>query len=549
MKKILLVLLALFAFVGKEYACTNFIVGKKASVDGSVFISYSADSYCMFGELVHFPAGKWKKGTMIPIYEWETGKYLGEIEQAEETYNVIGNINEFQVSIAETTFGGRPELVDTTAILDYGSLISLALQRSRTAREAIDVIDELVKEYGYCSSGESFTIADPNEAWIMEMIGKGPGVKGAVWAAVRVPDDCISAHANQSRIRKLTFNDEDNCKFSSDVISFAREMKYFNGTSNADFSFCEAYAPADFGTSRFCEARVWSFFNRYTSGMDKYLPYINGENNDGMPLFVVPDKKLSLRDVQMMMRDHYEGTPLDMSKDVSAGPYCSPYRFPLLAYEVNGKEYFNERPVSTPQTAFTFVSQLRNNLPDPIGGVLWFGLDDANMTVYTPVYCGADKVPHCYAANGASSGKFSWDNSYWIYNWVANMVYPRYSLLIDDLVEVRDRLENSYLALQESFETSAIKLYETDRKALKDLLNSYTEATAQNALQSWKELAEFLIVRYNDNVKKNVVNGEFELDEYGRATKFVRPAYDMKFLEKIMELTGDRYVYPKETEK
>lgn len=545
-RKFLLLGLFIVAGILECLACTNLIVGKKASTDGSVFVSYSADSYCMFGELVHFPAGKWEKGTMIPVYEWDTGKYLGEVEQAEVTYNVIGNINEYQVTIAETTFGGRPELVDTTGILDYGSLIYITLQRSRTAREAIDVMTELVKEYGYCSSGESFSIADPNEAWILEMIGKGPGVKGAVWAAVRIPDDCISAHANQSRIRQLTFNDEDNCLFSSDVISFAREKKYFTGKNNSEFSFSEAYAPADFSSARFCEARVWSFFNRYVDGMDKYLPYINNENNDGMPLYVVPKRKLSLHDVQMMMRDHYEGTPLDMSKDVLAGPYSSPYRFSNLTYKVGDKDYFNERPISTYQTAFTFVSQLRANYPDPVGGIMWFGLDDANMTVYTPVYCGADKVPACYAANGASSSKFSWDNAFWIYNWVANMVYPRYSMMIGDLVEVRDGLEKNFRTMQPEIDNLATQLYDKDKDAMKELLNYYTDLTANAAFQSWKKLAEFLIVRYNDNVKKNVVDGEIEVNEYGRVSSFIRPAFDEQFMQKVIDLTGDRYVYPKE---
>ncbi len=548
MKKIALISLFLALGATASFACTNLIVGKKASTDGSVFITYSADSYCMFGQLVHFPAGKWAKGTMLPIHEWDTGKYLGEIEQAPETYNVIGNINEYQVSIAETTFGGRPELVDTTGILDYGSLIYITLQRSRTAREAIEVMTDLVKEYGYYSSGESFSIADPEEAWILEMIGKGPGVKGAVWAAVRIPDDCISAHANQSRIRQLTFDDKDNCLFSPDVISFAREKGYFNG-KNSEFSFSEAYAPADFSTARFCEGRVWSFFNRYVSGMDKYLPYVNGENNDGMPLYVKPERKLSLEDVRDMMRDHYEGTPLDMSNDVVAGPYSSPYRFPLLEFEVDGKKYFNDRPISTYQTAFSFVSQLRAWLPDAVGGVIWFTLDDANMSVFTPVYCGADEVPACYAANGASDTRFSWDNAYWIYNWVANMVYPRYSLMFGDLKEVRDRLEKTYVTVQPGFERVAAALYDTDKEALKQLLNSYTASAAQTAFQSWKELAEFLIVRYNDNVKKEVKDGKFVLNANGRCNSFERPAYDKQFMEQVIKLTGDRYVYPQPTEK
>ena len=430
-----LTLTLLLATVVANYlpACTNLIVGKNASTDGSTIVSYSADSYGLFGELYHYPAGVYPKGTMMDIHEWDTGKYLGQIEQARQTYNVIGNMNEFQLTIGETTFGGRPELVDTLGIIDYGSLIYLALQRSRNAREAIKVMTELVQEYGYYSSGESFTIADPNEIWIMEMIGKGPGVRGAVWVAVRVPDDCISAHANHSRIHQFDLDDKENCMYSPDVISFAREKGYFSGV-NKDFSFSKAYAPTGFGELRYCEARVWSYYNMFTNDGQKYLSYIEGNDPTPMPLFVKPNRKLSVQDVKNAMRDHYEGTPLDISKDFGAGPYHAPYRLSPLDFEVDGQKYFNERPISTQQSGFVFVAQMRADLPDAIGGVLWFGTDDANMTVFTPVYCCTDKVPVCYTrVDGADYITFSWNSSFWIFNWVANMVYPRYDLLIGDV--------------------------------------------------------------------------------------------------------------------
>ncbi|KAB3851842.1 dipeptidase, partial [Phocaeicola vulgatus] len=340
----------LLAAITESLACTNLIVGKGASVDGSVIVSYSADSYGMFGELYHYPAGMHEKGTMRDIYDWDSGKYLGQIKEARQTYNVVGNMNEFQVTIGETTFGGREELVDSTGIMDYGSLIYVALQRSRTAKEAIQVMTDLVKEYGYYSSGESFSIADPNEVWILEMIGKGPGVKGAVWVAVRIPDDCIAAHANQSRIHQFNMNDKDNCLYSPDVISFAREKGYFDGM-NKDFSFSAAYNPLDFGGVRFCEARVWSFYNMFNKSVgDTYLPYIQGDSKEPMPLYIKPSRKLSVRDVQAAMRDHYEGTPLDITNDPGAGPFKTPYRLSPLSFKVGDQEYFNERPISTQQT-------------------------------------------------------------------------------------------------------------------------------------------------------------------------------------------------------
>lgn len=539
--RLLMAVVLLTAFVVNGWACTNFIVGKKASADGSVIVSYSADSYGMFGWLYHYPAATHPDGAMRDIHDWDTGKYLGQIKEAKQTYNVVGNMNEYQVTIGETTFGGRPELVDTTGIMDYGSLIYVALQRSRTAKEAIKVMTDLVKEYGYYSSGESFSIADPNEAWIMEMIGKGPGIKGAVWVAVRIPDDCIAAHANQSRIHKFNLNDKDNCLYSPDVISFAREKGYFNG-KNSDFSFADAYCPLDFSGLRFCEARVWSFYNMFskTTG-DAYLPYILGESKDPMPLYIKADSKLSVRDVQRAMRDHYEGTPLDITKDLGAGPFETPYRLSPLTFKVDGVEYFNERPISTQQSAFSFVAQMRANLPDPVGGVLWFGLDDANMTVFTPVYCCTDRIPVPYAEGNGDCITFSWDSAFWIYNWVADMIRPRYSLMIDDMRAVQNELEDTFESAQSGIESAALKLYQEDPAKAKDFLTNYTDMTARTTIDRWKKLAEFLIVRYNDGARKKVKNGKMVAPETGNVAPLERPGYPEEFLKELVKATGDRY--------
>ncbi|NCC09119.1 MAG: dipeptidase [Bacteroidia bacterium] len=542
MKKVVCLAVCLLTAVAESFACTNLIVGKNASTDGSTIVSYSADSYSLYGELYHYPAGMHKKGTMMKVYEWDTAKYLGEIEQAHQTYNVIGNMNEFQLTIAETTFGGRPELADSTGIIDYGSLIYLGLQRSRTAREAIQVMTDLVQKYGYYSGGESFTIADPNEIWIMEMIGKGPGVRGAVWVAVRVPDDCISAHANQARIHQFDMNDKENCVYSSDVISFAREKGYFNGV-NKDFSFANAYAPLDFGARRFCEARVWSFFNKYTDRGEAFLPYIFGETNEPMPLFIKPSRKLSVNDVKEMMRDHYEGTPLDITKDFGAGPYKMPYRLSPLTFKVGDKEYFNERPISTQQSGFSFVAQMRSFKPNPIGGVLWFGLDDANMTAFTPVYCCTTKSPDCYTRiDGADYVTFSWNSAFWIYNWVANMVYPRYDLMIGDLRATQHDLENTFFTAQQGIEDAAEKLWAKDKKAAVEFLTNYTGMTAQNTLDAWKKLGTFLVVKYNDGVVKRVKDGQFERNSIGQPATVVRTGYPKEFLEEYVKQTGDRYL-------
>lgn len=541
MKRLLLAVLLLTAYMANGWACTNFIVGKKASADGSVIVSYSADSYGMFGYLCHFPAAQHAPGIMRDIYDWDSGKYLGKIKEAKQTYNVIGNMNEFQVTIGETTFGGRPELVDSTGIMDYGSLIYVALQRSRTAKEAIKVMTDLVKEYGYYSSGESFSIADPNEAWIMEMIGKGPGVKGAVWVAVRIPDDCIAAHANQSRIHKFDMNDKENCLYSPDVISFAREKGYFSGV-NKDFSFADAYCPLDFSGLRFCEARVWSFYNMFSKSTGQsYLSYIQGDSKEPMPLYVKPDNKVSVRDIQHAMRDHYEGTALDITKDMGAGCFQMPYRLSPLTFNVDGQEYFNERPISTQQSAFVFVSQMRSTLPDAIGGVLWFGLDDANMTVFTPVYCNTDKVPYPYQQKNGDCVTFSWDSAFWIYNWVADMIRPRYNLMVEDMRTVQNTLEDTYTQSQEGIESAALKLYQQNPAKAKEYLTNYTHMTAQTAVDSWKKLGEFLIVRYNDGAVKRMQNGQLQRPKIGNTAPLDRPGYSKEFLQELVKATGERY--------
>lgn len=543
-RRLTLAVVCMAAAVADALACTNLIVGKNVSADGSTIISYSADSYSLFGELYHYPAGMHKKGTMINVYEWDTGKYLGQIEQARQTYNVVGNMNEFQLTIGETTFGGRPELVDTTGVIDYGSLIYLGLQRSRTAREAIKVMTDLVQEYGYYSSGESFTIADPNEVWIMEMIGKGPGVRGAVWVAVRVPDDCISAHANHSRIHQFDTSDKENCMYAPDVISFAREKGYFNGV-NKDFSFSKAYAPLDFSARRYCEARVWSYFNMFTDRGEELLPYIQGTTDEPMPLYVKPNRKISVQDVKNAMRDHYEGTALDITKDFGAGPYHTPYRLSPLEFEVNGQKYFNERPISTQQSGFVFVAQMRESLPDAVGGVLWFGLDDANMTVFTPVYCCATRVPECYTrVDGADYITFSWKSSFWVFNWIANMVYPRYDLMIDDVRAVQTEIETTFNQAQEGIEAVAVKMLETDPDKAKEFLTNYTVMTAQSTHDAWKRLGEFLIVKYNDGVVKRVKDGKFERNAIGQPAGVIRPGYPKEFLEEYVKQTGDRYKIP-----
>lgn len=546
MKRIVLVVFLLVSYFS-SWACTNFIVGKKASADGSVICSYNADDYGLFIGLCHYPAGKHEKGSVRKIYDWDTNVYHGQIPEAEVTYNVIGNINEYQVSIGETTFGGREELVDTTGILDYGSLIYIALQRSKTAREAIKVMTTLTDKYGYCSGGETFTICDPNEAWIMEMIGKGPGRKGTVWVAVRIPDDAICAHANQSRIRTFNQKDKKNVMFSKDCITFAREKGWFSG-KDADFSFCEAYAYPDFSGRRFCEARVWSFFNHFSTDMERYLPYAEGKVKDAepMPLWIKPNRKVSVQDIQECMRDHYEGTPFSLDKDPGQGVWNMPYRPTPLTYKVDGKEYFNERPTSTQQTAFSYVAQLRSWLPRQIGGVLWFGNDDGNMVAYTPVYCGNTSQPECYNTKGADAVTFSMKNAFWVCNWVSNMVYPRYSLMFGSLKSVRDSLETSYFSAQAEIERKAMVLYDENPSLAIDFLTDYSIDKAQQMIDRWRQLGIYLIVKYNDMAIKPDDDGRFIRTETGLGATVERPGFPENVAREIVKSSGDRYAVPEE---
>lgn len=538
---------SIFLLIGvKVFSCTNFIVGKKASADGSVFCTYNADDYGMFIGLAHYPAGKHTKGEMRDIIDWDTHKYHGKIPEAPETYNVIGNMNEYQVTIAETTYGGREDMVDPTGLIDYGSLIYIALQRSKNAREAIKVMTTLAQTYGFCSEGETFTICDPNEAWIMEMQGKGPGSKSVVWVAQRIPDNAICAHANQSRIGKFNMNDKYNVMYAKDVIKFARAKGWFTG-NDKDFSWKQVYATPNFEGRRFCDARVWAFFNRFKKGFERYLPWALGKDKDAedMPLWVIPDKKLSIQDVQQAMRDHYEGTPLALdSTSIGGGVWQMPYRPTPLIFSCNGKKYFNERPVSTQQTAFSFVSQMRDWLPRQIGGILWFGNDDGNMVAYTPIYCGNTVQPECYNTPGADAVTFSMNNAYWVCNWVSNMVYPRYSLMFPSLKQVRDSLEQNYFANQKEIESKALELYSSDRAEALKFLNNYSNEKAQQMLSRWKDLAFYLIVKYNDMIVKPDVNGQFQRTPEGLGANVSRPGFPESFRKRLVEETGSKYEYP-----
>lgn len=545
LKNILLAATATLALATPQaQACTNLIVGRKASSDGSVFVSYSCDDYGAYGFMNFLPGGRHKKGEMRPLYHYETNNYLGEIPQAKETYTVVGLMNEHQLTIHETTFGGREELTDTlTGLIDYGSLMYVTLQRARNAREAIRVMTNLVKEYGYESEGESFSIADPNEAWILEMIGKGPGRKGAVWVAQRIPDDCISAHANHSRIRQFPLNDKDNCLYSPDVISFAREKGYFNG-KDQDFSFQAAYAPADFGAQRYCEARVWSFFNRWAdTPMAPYLPYAMGQAGaEPMPLYVKPRQPLSLQDVKDMMRDHYEGTPMALDSDLGQGPWEMPYRPTPLSYQVDGKKYFNERPISTQQSACYYVSQMRSWLPNHIGGVIWFGNDDAGTTTPTPVYCCSTQVPSCYDARTANAFEFSLRSAFWVENWVSNMVYYRYSTLFPELRAVRDRLDADFTQLAADTERKAQTM---SRQEATQLLSDFGQRAAQSMLDEWVQLGTKLIVKYNDMaVKQTDSLGNYLKTPGGNPRPLVRPGYPEKYRRQMVKDSGDRYLIP-----
>ncbi len=545
MKKLIVAVVVLIAtFCQQASACTNFIVGKDASADGSVMVTYNADSYGMYGNMFRHVGGMHQKGEMRKIYEWDTNKYLGEIPQAKRTYNVVGQINENQVTVTETTFGGREELADPEGIIDYGSLIYIALERATSARNAIEIMTSLVEKYGYYSEGESFSVADKNEAWILEMVGKGKGAKGAVWVAVRIPDDCIAAHANQSRITKFDMKDKKNVLYAKDVIKFAREKGYFDG-EDEDFSFRDAYNPLDFSGIRYCDARVWSFFNHHVDGMDKFLPYIYGDDYSlVMPLYYKPKHKLSYRDLMADMRDHYEDTPLDIREGLGAGPFCMPYRLSPLSTKVEGKEYFNERPTSTVQTGFSIVAQMRSNLPDVIGGIAWWTNDDPNMAAYTPVYCSVNDIPKCYQriADVQDEITFSWESAYWVENTVANIVYPFYSKMFPDLEKVRNSLEDEFQQSQDEVEKKAYVLYQNNPEQAKELLTKYSLGAADRMMEAWKNLFAFIVVKHNDMVLKPEEDGVFKRSEYGLGAGVKRPGYPVEYWKKIINESGDKYL-------
>ena len=535
--------------ISGSMACTNFIVGKKASLDGSVICSYNADSYGAFMDLAHYPAAKHKKGEMRKIFEWDTNKYLGEIPEAEETWNVIGNTNEWQVTIGETTYGGREEMVDSTGIIDYGSLIYIGLQRSKSAREAIQVMTSLVETYGYYSEGETFTICDPNEAWIMEMQGCGPdrskSKERVVWVARRIPDEAICGHANQSRIGVFPLKDKQNVLYSKNVVKYARTMGWFDG-KDEDFSWKNAYAFPDFSGRRICDARVWSFFNHHKKGMDRYLPWALGKDKDAedIPLWIIPDHKVSVADVMQDMRDHFEGTPMAIdSTDVGGGIWQMPYRPTPLFFKVDGKKYFNERPTSTQQTSWSYVSQMRSWLPREVGGCFWFGNDDGNMVAYTPIYCSMTVRPECYNTPGADELNFSMKNAYWVENWVSNMVYPRYKVMFPSLKAVRDSLQQAYFDQQPQVEEAALKMSPEQRK---EYLNNYSIQQAQQMLARWQQLAFYLVVKYNDMAVKPEENGVFKRSKHGLGATVQRPGYPETYARHIVKHTGDKYAYPEE---
>ena len=555
MKKLPILILLLALISEPTIACTNLIVGKKASADGSVMCSYNCDGFGFSGSLSYSPAGRHDKDELIAIHGWGPSHEGQYVKQVEYTYNVVGLMNEKQVTIVETTFDGRLTLVNNEGLLDYFSLMRLALQRSSTAREAIKCMVELVEEYGYNSSGETLTICDPNEAWIMEIIGKGPGNKGAVWVALRIPDDCICAHANLSRIRQFPLEKkgkynsisskslkhinrpEVECVYAADVISFAKEWGFFSG-KDEDFSFRDAYCPIDFENVRYADARVWSFFRQHYSQeeMDTYLPYINGdfEQCDHLPLWIKPDKPLSMRDLQNDMRDHFEGTPLDMTSDMTAGPWGMPIRpLPMHFKDSDSIPYYRERPIATQQSGFTMTCQMRSWLPDDVGGVTWFNCDDANMVAYVPLYCCITQVPDAFRPENNPRNEFSDKSAFWMNNWVANMVYPRYSMMIGDLRQAQKELEDYYFADQDSVLVAIEGMMPAERQTY---LNKKSITYTDMMMQRWDKLAKYLIVKYNDQiVRRTDKNGQFL--RWGYDT----PGYDQQFIDAIGRSTGDRY--------
>ncbi len=571
MKKLFAAVLILFiAGVTNEQganACTNFLVTRGASVRGSVMITYSADSHQLYGELYFWPARNYPVGTMLDVYEWDTHRYMGKIRQVAHTYSVVGNMNEHQLAIGETTYGGIDNMVDTTAIIDYGSLIYITLQRAANAREAIKVMSDLVSEYGYASSGESFSIADKNEAWIFEIIGKGTGNKGAAWVARRIPDGYISAHANQARIQtfpiatgkknSIAITSKDfkrlldpvvECIYAYDMIDFARSKKLFSG-KDEEFSFSDTFNPITFSGARFCEVRVWSFFKSVSDEMDQYYNYASGHDlSKRMPLWIKPNRKISNYDMMNFMRDHLEGTPLDMRKDAGAGPFGSPYRWRPLEWKVsddpNAPEYCNERAVSTQQTGFVFVAECRSWLPDPIGGIFWFGVDDAATTVFNPIYCGITDIPDCFRVGNGDMLTYSQTSAFWVFNMVANFCYSRYDLMSADALKVQKQLESGYIAETASIDEAALKLFNQDETQARKYLTDYSLKTSQNTFDKWKNLSEYLLVKYIDGNIKKEKDGKFERNPWGIPVMPMQPGYPDSWKKEVIRETGNKLLVP-----
>ena len=511
-------------------ACTSLIATRGATENDAVMVTYAADSHTLYGELYHQPAADYPEGAMRKVYEWDTGKYLGEIPEVRHTYSTVGNMNEHGLTIAESTWGGRPEL-EGSGLIDYGSLIYITLQRAKTAREAIDIMTDLVKQYGYSSSGESFSIADPNEAWIMELIGKGKDDPGAVWVARRVPEGHISGHANHSRIHQFPLNEPATTIYSPDVIDFARSKGYFNG-KDEDFSFSSAYAELDGSALRGCDGRVWSFYNKYNPDMGPYLDWILQGKGEPLPLWVKPSRKLSARDMQAMMRDHFEGTPMDMTLDIGAGPWKVPYRWRPMTYDVDSVTYYNERAIATQQTGFSFVSEMRADAPDAMRGVLWFGVDDANTCVYVPMYSCLTEVPHEFAPGNGDMLDLSWDAAFWVTNYVANQAYNRYSLMIPDIRRVQNSMEDSIAAEVDRLYATVGDMSPT---VARSILNRHSADWSKKYVDGYKKLGDYLLVKYLDgNRKKTDEQGNFLRTPEGMAVSPDFPGYDEKYYRSIV---------------
>ena len=538
MKKLYIILALSCAWVA-GMACTNFLVGKDASADGSTMISYAADSYALYGFLHHAPAADHPAGAMREVNDWDTGKPLCTIPQVAHTYNVVGNMNEHQLTIGETTWGGRPEL-ETGEGIDYGSLIYIALERCKTAREAIKCMTDLVAEYGYASSGETFSIADPNEVWLMELIGKGKVEKGAVWVATRIPDDCIAAHANQARFTTINFKDKANWMWSKDVVKFARKQGYFTG-KDEEFNFQEAYAPYDFSGLYVCEARVWSFFRKFSDDMDKYFDFASGKTfvetggkdaGERMPLYIRPNHKVTAQELKNCMRDQYEGTPLDITQGPDAGPWNSKLRYGSLGFQYDSVQYWFERPIATQQTAWSFVAQMRGYESAKAGGILWFGVDDAASTVYVPMYCSITQVPNCFAESNGDMYTYSPTSAWWTYNIVANWAYTKYSAMMPDIQKVQAAWEDKFNSQVAAVDAQVAEL---DGEKAIEFLTRYSCSQAEESTAAWKDLGIYLFVKYLDGQQRKEKDGEFLRNAYGLPEGPNRVPYPASFLKSVHE--------------